>query len=153
MLRGGSWNNNPDHVRASVRNNNHPDNRNNAIGFRVLCSSHIKICSAAGIASRLWLAGRGRRWVDGAGESRPHVAPSHRAHSKTGCRLDSLPRRPPFTACYRVDCLIHPPSSLPISATSALTCAYCPSFSQCHCYGQYAPVPYWSFAAPHLTLP
>ncbi|MBY0474653.1 MAG: hypothetical protein K2Q13_06280 [Nitrosomonas sp.] len=99
MLRGGSWNNNPDNVRASARNNNDPDNRNDNIGFRVLCLSHIEICSAAGIASRLRLAGRGRRWIDGAGESRPHVAPSHRAHIETGRRLDSLPRRPLFTAC------------------------------------------------------
>lgn len=45
MLRGGSWNNNPDNVRASVRNSNHPDNRNNNIGFRVFCSPHIGIFS------------------------------------------------------------------------------------------------------------
>jgi hypothetical protein len=45
VLRGGSWNNNPDNVRSSARNNNHPDNRNNNIGFRVLCSSHIEIFS------------------------------------------------------------------------------------------------------------
>jgi formylglycine-generating enzyme required for sulfatase activity len=41
VLRGGSWNNNPDNARASARNNA-PDNRNNAIGFRALCSSHIE---------------------------------------------------------------------------------------------------------------
>ncbi len=98
MLRGGSWNNNPDNVRASARNNNHPDNRNNNLGFRVLCSSHIEICSAAGIASRLRLAGRGRRWIDGAGESCPHVAVSRRAHIKTERHLDSLPWRSPILA-------------------------------------------------------
>ncbi|WP_420846161.1 hypothetical protein [Nitrosomonas ureae] len=32
-------------MRACARNNNHPDNRNNNIGFRVLCSSHIEIFS------------------------------------------------------------------------------------------------------------
>ena len=32
----------------------------------------------------------------------------------------------------RRDCLIQPPSNLPISATWALTWAYCPSLSQCH---------------------
>ncbi|GJL71933.1 MAG: hypothetical protein NMNS01_11320 [Nitrosomonas sp.] len=61
MLRGGSWNNHPDNMRAATRNNNHPDNRNNNIGFRMVCSSHIGICSDAGIASRLRLASRGRR--------------------------------------------------------------------------------------------
>jgi hypothetical protein len=34
-LRGGSWNNNQENARVSIRNNNHPDNRNNNIGFRV----------------------------------------------------------------------------------------------------------------------
>ncbi|WP_292951599.1 hypothetical protein [Nitrosomonas sp.] len=29
-------------MRSSTRNNNHPDNRNNNIGFRVLCSSTSK---------------------------------------------------------------------------------------------------------------
>ncbi|OQW40086.1 MAG: hypothetical protein A4S08_05830 [Proteobacteria bacterium SG_bin4] len=58
-MRGGSWNNNPDNARSAARNNNHPDNRNNNIGFRVLCSSHINIRFAAGNASRLRLAGRG----------------------------------------------------------------------------------------------
>ncbi|MEZ5402183.1 MAG: hypothetical protein R2729_21090 [Bryobacteraceae bacterium] len=41
-LRGGSWNNNQDNARAGCRNNNHPNNRNN-IGFRVVCSSHIRL--------------------------------------------------------------------------------------------------------------
>jgi hypothetical protein len=67
VVRGGSWNNNPDNVRSTVRNNNHPDNRNNNhpdnrnnnIGFRVLCLSHINIRFAAGIVSRLRLAGQG----------------------------------------------------------------------------------------------
>lgn len=35
-LRGGSWNNNNVNARAANRNNNHPANRNNNIGFRVL---------------------------------------------------------------------------------------------------------------------
>jgi hypothetical protein len=35
-LRGGSWNNNPDNVRAAYRNNNNPNNRNNNNGFRVV---------------------------------------------------------------------------------------------------------------------
>ena len=35
-LRGGSWNNNSDNARAAHRNNNHPANRNNNVGFRVV---------------------------------------------------------------------------------------------------------------------
>ncbi|MBK6957637.1 MAG: SUMF1/EgtB/PvdO family nonheme iron enzyme [Nitrosomonas sp.] len=42
VLRGGSWDNSPDSVRASVRNDFHPDNRYDNIGFRVLCSSPIE---------------------------------------------------------------------------------------------------------------
>ena len=36
VLRGGSWNNNPNNCRSANRNNNNPDNRNNNIGFRVV---------------------------------------------------------------------------------------------------------------------
>ncbi|NES96609.1 MAG: SUMF1/EgtB/PvdO family nonheme iron enzyme [Desertifilum sp. SIO1I2] len=39
MLRGGSWNNNPDNCRSANRNNNSPDNDNNNIGFRVACGA------------------------------------------------------------------------------------------------------------------
>jgi formylglycine-generating enzyme required for sulfatase activity len=39
VLRGGSWNNNPRNCRAANRNNNAPGNRNNNVGFRVLCVS------------------------------------------------------------------------------------------------------------------
>ena len=35
MLRGGSWNNNASNCRVVNRNNNHPDNRNNNVGFRL----------------------------------------------------------------------------------------------------------------------
>ena len=34
MVRGGSWNNNPQNLRVSNRNNNTPTNRNNNVGFR-----------------------------------------------------------------------------------------------------------------------
>ena len=43
VLRGGSWNNNAMNLRAANRNDNHPDNRNNNIGFRVCRGSHIVI--------------------------------------------------------------------------------------------------------------
>ncbi|MBI4871803.1 MAG: SUMF1/EgtB/PvdO family nonheme iron enzyme [Candidatus Riflebacteria bacterium] len=34
LIRGGSWNNNANNLRAAYRNNNTPTNRNNNIGFR-----------------------------------------------------------------------------------------------------------------------
>ncbi|MEB3233019.1 MAG: SUMF1/EgtB/PvdO family nonheme iron enzyme [Leptolyngbyaceae bacterium] len=39
MLRGGSWNNNPRNCRSANRNRNNVDNRNNNLGFRLVCSS------------------------------------------------------------------------------------------------------------------
>ena len=38
-MRGGSWNNNRDNARCAIRNRNHPGNRNNNIGFRVVLRS------------------------------------------------------------------------------------------------------------------
>lgn len=39
VLRGASWNNNESrNLLSSNRNNNHPDNRNDNIGFRVVLS-------------------------------------------------------------------------------------------------------------------
>ncbi|MBI5304351.1 MAG: SUMF1/EgtB/PvdO family nonheme iron enzyme [Chloroflexi bacterium] len=40
VLRGGSWNNNQNNVRAACRNRNHPNNRNDNIGFRVVAGRH-----------------------------------------------------------------------------------------------------------------
>ena len=39
VVRGGSWNNNRDNVRSDIRNRRQPDNRNNNVGFRVVCAS------------------------------------------------------------------------------------------------------------------
>ena len=36
LLRGGSWNNEPNNVRSANRNRNEPDNQNNNIGIRVV---------------------------------------------------------------------------------------------------------------------
>ena len=42
VVRGGSWNNHRDNARCANRNRNHPDNRNDNLGFRVvLRSSHV----------------------------------------------------------------------------------------------------------------
>ncbi|MEK9142046.1 MAG: SUMF1/EgtB/PvdO family nonheme iron enzyme [Nitrospirota bacterium] len=40
VLRGGSWNNNPQNLRSANRNNNKPTNRNNNIGFRCAKTLH-----------------------------------------------------------------------------------------------------------------
>ncbi|MCB1947530.1 SUMF1/EgtB/PvdO family nonheme iron enzyme [Nitrosomonas sp.] len=42
VLRGGSWDDDPEGVRSSARSGNHPDDRDYNIGFRVLCSSPIE---------------------------------------------------------------------------------------------------------------
>ena len=36
VIRGGSWNNPSEYVRSAGRNGDHPDNRNNNLGFRVV---------------------------------------------------------------------------------------------------------------------
>jgi hypothetical protein len=41
VVRGGSWNNNSGDARASYRNHNLPGDRNNNVGVRVVCASHI----------------------------------------------------------------------------------------------------------------
>ncbi|MCP5244127.1 MAG: SUMF1/EgtB/PvdO family nonheme iron enzyme [Burkholderiales bacterium] len=35
MVRGGSWNNNPQNLRSANRNRNNTDNANNNVGFRI----------------------------------------------------------------------------------------------------------------------
>jgi hypothetical protein len=69
VVRGGSWNNDADNARSAARNNNDPDNRNDNIGLRVLCASHI-VCvflhgalRAAGNAGRPRFASRGRNTI------------------------------------------------------------------------------------------
>ncbi len=41
VVRGGSWNDNRENARAAYRNRNDPNNRNNDIGFRLVCLAHI----------------------------------------------------------------------------------------------------------------
>lgn len=73
VLRGGSWNNNPDNARASNRNRNHPDERNNNIGFRVVSSAHIP--ATAGSAG---IADHGLRYaMAGASMAREHPVRTH----------------------------------------------------------------------------
>ncbi|MBN1610412.1 MAG: SUMF1/EgtB/PvdO family nonheme iron enzyme [Polyangiaceae bacterium] len=46
VIRGGSWNNNADNLRATNRNNNTPTNRNNNIGLR--CAKTVT-CPSQGL--------------------------------------------------------------------------------------------------------
>jgi len=118
VLRGGSWNNNQENARSAYRNRNHPNNRNNNIGFRVVSSSHIfpfppgpgafapggydklamRTCRASGVVRRPRFADPGE-----GGEmarARPvrtawqDHAGRRRAHTEQGRRPDLLPRRP-----------------------------------------------------------
>ncbi len=44
VVRGGAWNDTAINARAAYRNHNHPDNRNNNLGARVVVgSSHILV--------------------------------------------------------------------------------------------------------------
>ena len=50
VLRGGSWiKNDPENLRAANRNNNHPANRNNNVGFRVVCVGESRKAGRAAI--------------------------------------------------------------------------------------------------------
>jgi hypothetical protein len=46
VVRGGSWNNNPENLRVSNRNNNAPANRNNNLGFR--CAREVERVTECG---------------------------------------------------------------------------------------------------------
>jgi hypothetical protein len=43
VLRGGSWNNTPENVRAAYRNRNDPTKRNNNNGFRLVLPQDSRI--------------------------------------------------------------------------------------------------------------
>lgn len=76
VVRGGSWNNNPNNLRAANRNRNNPQNRNNNLGFRLV--SHGLHLSAYWAGYGLSSANRGpvqlipgRAWApDGSGPGR-----------------------------------------------------------------------------------
>jgi hypothetical protein len=138
VVRGGSWNNNQDNARAAYRNNNTPDNRNNNLGFRVVCSSHIvrppskaqasaaiclPVANRPGLETMPAISGNERRLrfaLRGEGflmaQRRPaHPLDSGRAYIKSRCLLGDSSETP-YVAC------LQPPSNLPNSATLALTC-------------------------------
>ncbi|MGH8475756.1 MAG: hypothetical protein ACRERS_03590 [Methylococcales bacterium] len=60
MLRGGSWNNNPQNLRSANRNRNNTDEANNNLGFRVASSPVNK---PEPDDSRIFRACGGRPWA------------------------------------------------------------------------------------------
>jgi len=63
VIRGGSWNNKPENLRASNRNRNNTDNRNNNIGFRLVQSARTARCHSAGPEPTCLRTGRVRQRV------------------------------------------------------------------------------------------
>ena len=59
MIRGGSWNNKPENLRASNRNRNNADNRNNNIGFRLVQAAPT---APHGVGPELVCSRTGRVW-------------------------------------------------------------------------------------------
>jgi hypothetical protein len=63
VIRGGSWNNDAENCRTANRNNDHPDNRNNNNGFRLVFVPQLT-CKAGWLllnrcATRTLVTGRG----------------------------------------------------------------------------------------------
>lgn len=66
VLRGGAFNNNRQNVRCAYRNRNHPTNRNNNVGFRVLSHGIPALGSLPGTrALPVFRAGHGLRGENG----------------------------------------------------------------------------------------
>ncbi|MGE0882977.1 MAG: SUMF1/EgtB/PvdO family nonheme iron enzyme [Blastocatellales bacterium] len=106
-LRGGSWINNQDNARAVYRNNNHPANRNNNIGFRLVSCRPTPLiplqwkiaqakfgsfpfyqgAAASGIAGRVRFASRGEE-IKKAQMNPVRTGEKHRrAHTFRVCRF------------------------------------------------------------------
>lgn len=65
VLRGGSWNNEPQNVRSANRNRNTQDNRNNNIGFRLASPPACLLSRLALIKTRVLDAYGYRKSVSG----------------------------------------------------------------------------------------
>ena len=85
MLRGGAFNNDADNARCAYRNRNHPHNRNNNIGFRVVVSTFFKSGARKCLAGFTPARTRERRMAGlrpgRCGMRTTHVRRANRAHS------------------------------------------------------------------------
>jgi hypothetical protein len=129
-LRGGSWNNNQDNARASARNRNDIDNRNNETGFRVLCAVHVPLRPRM----PAYPADHGSPGAAGNPGGWRGCVPTARHSRRAKIPTRGLPGRHTTGSeaphpCY-LALRIQPPSKRPISATIPLTCAYWPLLSQ-----------------------
>lgn len=52
VIRGGSWNNNPQNLRSANRNNNTPDNSNDNVGFRLVSTKVCQLSAVYGLHFR-----------------------------------------------------------------------------------------------------
>ncbi|MES2298050.1 MAG: hypothetical protein V4582_13480 [Pseudomonadota bacterium] len=81
MLRGGSWNNTPQNLRAANRNRNTSTNRNNNNGFRLASTPH------AGVARCTQRASVQAGVQGGAGMKAGPLACWPNGHARGGCCL------------------------------------------------------------------
>lgn len=57
VVRGGSWNNDDNNLRAANRNRNNPDNRNDNQGLRVVVAPQLlPLLAGNAVRPRLWPA-------------------------------------------------------------------------------------------------
>ncbi|MCP4211777.1 MAG: SUMF1/EgtB/PvdO family nonheme iron enzyme [Halieaceae bacterium] len=75
VLRGGSFNNNDRNVRCAYRNNRHPHNRNNNVGFRVVFSTLFSPELPGGCGRPQWSLERSRTRNNGGACSWPQLHP------------------------------------------------------------------------------
>jgi Sulfatase-modifying factor enzyme 1 len=100
VLRGGSWNNNPQNLRSANRNRNNPTNRNNNRGFRLASTLTGRMAAFTGADSdhelrpgpAMTIKRRSGSGVVGAPPSCRAFEPGRRAplHLASNCGIDRL---------------------------------------------------------------
>jgi hypothetical protein len=80
VLRGGSWNNNPQNLRSANRNRNNPTNRNNNNGFRLASTPSDRLRRSASpkgaMSGKPDIAARVAAFTDAAREQRVRPEPA-----------------------------------------------------------------------------